>query len=363
MFRILIIEDEDFYRKFLVKIIQKRHRCDAVKTSAEAQEHLSTRSYDIVLYDLRLPGLSGRELIHYVKSEIDPDIINVVITGYDEDWTPVDATEENIFYYLKKGDFKPDELLKIIDSGCQLRKMRLKEKKYISDQIATEGVTHAGKLAASIAHEINNPLQSLYLIIGLLKDELHGKNYRKSMIKELGLMEKGVERIRSIVKQLLHLYRIDCSPNGVDHADAVFRKAVSFLRPIAREQNTEIILSDTAGDGQVLVSSNYFFYALVNICMKILDESKKSITIDPHISGDSARIEITSILKSEEAGEGESGQRSDYGVSFNSILSKGPLGKRNGSVSVQKKKNGQRVVLDLPLFRKTADTVANIHSV
>jgi CheY-like chemotaxis protein len=337
MFRILIIEDEDFYRKFLVKIIQKRYRCDAVKTSDEAQELLSSRSYDIVLYDLRLPGLSGRELIHYVKSEIDPDIINVVITGYDEDWTPVDATEENIFYYLKKGDFKPDELLKIIDSGCQLRRMRLKEKKYISDQIATEGVTHAGKLAASIAHEINNPLQSLYLIIGLLKDKLQGKSYRKSMIRELGLMEKGVERIRSIVKQLLHLYRIDCSPNGVDHADAVFRKAVSFLRP--------------------------FFYALVNICMKILDQTKQSIRIDPHISGDTARIEITSTLKSEEASEGESGQRSDYDVSFNSILSKGPLGKRNGSVSVQKRKNGQKVVLELPLFQKIAETVANIPSV
>ncbi len=363
MFRILIIEDEDFYRKFLVKTIQKHYRCDAARTSVEAQELLTSRSYDIVLYDLRLPGLSGRELIHYVKNEIDPDIINIVITGYDEDWTPVEATEENIFYYLKKGDFKPDQLLKIIESGCQLRKMRLKEKKYISDQIATEGVTHAGKLAASIAHEINNPLQSLYLIIGLIKDKLQDKSYRKTLIRELGLMEKGVERIRSIVKQLLHLYRIDCGPNGVDHAESVFRKAVSFLRPIAREQNTEIILSETSGDREVLVSSNYFFYALVNICMKILDETKKSIKIDPHISGDSARIEITSVMKSEEAAEGDSGQRSDYDVSFNSILSKGPLGKRSGSVSVRKRKNGQRVVLELPLFRKAAETVANISGV
>lgn len=350
MYRILVVEDEEFYRKFLIKILQKKYRCDAAKNAIEAKGLLQRNSYDIVIYDLRLPRISGKELIRFVRREVDPDIVNIVITGYEEDWTPVEATEENIFYYLKKGGFGPEDLLKIIDSACQLRKLRTEEKKYISDQIATEGIAHAGKLAASIAHEINNPLQSLYLVIGSLKEKIDSLVDRKSMIKDLRLMERGVERIRLIVKQLLHLYRIDCSQNGIDHADAVIKKAVSFLRPIAREQNAEIVLSKTVGNEKVLVSSDYFFYALVNICMKVLDDMNRTIKIDPRIDHESARIVITTTLKDSAENEAEFFQKPDYGITYESILSKRTGGNLGGSVMVQKRKNGRKIVLTLPLL-------------
>jgi len=128
MANILIIEDEDLYRNFLQKITSNRYSCDTAKNGDEAKTLLSRNSYDVVLYDLRLPGISGKDLIHFVKNKIDPDIVNIVITGYEEDWSPVEATEENIFFYLKKGYFHPAELLKIIDSALQLRNFRLNER-------------------------------------------------------------------------------------------------------------------------------------------------------------------------------------------------------------------------------------------
>ena len=145
MFNILIIEDEDLYRKFLLKILQKSYHCDTARSAEEARALLLHNSYDIVLYDLRLPGISGKDLVQWVRREIDPDIVNIVITGFEDDWTPVQATEENIFYYLRKGDFQPDELTNIVNNAAAVRKMRIEERVSFSDQLATEGIVEKMK--------------------------------------------------------------------------------------------------------------------------------------------------------------------------------------------------------------------------
>ena len=102
MIKILIIEDEEFYAAFLKKIIIKKYHCDRARDGIEAKKLLLKNRYDILIYDLRLPGILGKDLLQYVRKKVDPDIINIVVTGYEEDWPPVEATGEHVFFYLKK---------------------------------------------------------------------------------------------------------------------------------------------------------------------------------------------------------------------------------------------------------------------
>jgi len=342
MFRVLIIEDEDLYRKFLLKILQKQYACDWARNAEEARAMLLKNLYDIVLYDLRLPGISGRELVQWVRREVDPDIVNIVITGYEDEWTPVQATSENIFYYLRKGGFQPDELLKIMSSACAVRKLRIDEKKSFSDQLASEGIAHAGKLAASIAHEINNPLQSLYLLIDTMRHKIDTSEEVQSICKDLALMEKGVERIGSIVKQLLHLYRIDGDLKGPEGALSVLRRAVSFLRPIAKEQNTGIILTGSDEVETASILPNPLFYTLVNLCMKLLNDRCKTIRIEPKTDGKLLTVQVSASMKDEADHEGAA------------VLPQGVLGSFEGNISVQRKGRAQRIVIRLPLVKSTS---------
>jgi signal transduction histidine kinase len=339
MYRVLIVEDEDLYRKFLVKILQKTYKCDSARNAEEAKALFLKHSYDIALYDLRLPGVSGRELIGWVRREIDPDIVNIVITGYEDEWTPVQATTENIFYYLRKGGFKPGELIKIMSSASAVRKLRIDEKRSFSDRLATEGIAHAGKLAASIAHEINNPLQSLYLLIDTLKHKVGNTRSSQSIRKDLALMERGVERIGSIVKQLLHLYRIDIDLKGPEGALSVLRRAVSFLRPIAKEQDTQFELSGSEEIETAAVLPNPLFYTLVNLCMKLLNDRCKTISIEPTTDGKCLTVAVSAVMKHGADQEDEA------------VLPEGMLGSFEGKISVQKKGKAHRVLLRLPLVK------------
>lgn len=350
MSRILIIEDEEFYRNFLRKIVSQAYSCDTAEDGAHARELLHRHRYDVVLHDLRLPGCSGRELIRYVRRSVDPDIQNIVITGFEMDWSPVEATEENIFFYLRKGSFHPEDLLKLIDSALLTRRAKLREKQYIQRLITSEKIAQAGKLATGIAHEINNPLQSLVLVLDHFRSKVNSLRGGQQLAGELDLLERGVERIQSVVKQLLELYRIDRGPSQVDSLAAIIEKAVNFLRPIGREQNTHIVYGSAHGSARV--AENQFFHVLVNICLALLDYSHSEISIRPYVHAESASVVVRAVRRPRPSGG--CGERTGYRFarSFGIDQSNGLLRWFKGNVRVRSRNAGEVVAITLPVHRK-----------
>ncbi|MFW6181283.1 MAG: response regulator [Spirochaetota bacterium] len=349
MSRVLIIEDEEFYRNFLRKIVSQRHPCDTASDGEQARRLLRAKRYDVVLYDLRLPGCSGRELIRFARSEIDPDIQNIVITGFEMDWSPVEATEENVFFYLKKGSFHPQELLKLIDSALQTRESKLREREYVQRLITSEKIAQAGKLATGIAHEINNPLQSLVLVLEHFRHKTSRLPEGEQLSGELDLLERGVERIQSVVKQLQELYRIDQSSSQVDLLDAIIEKVVGFLRPICREQNTEIL--SNACRVSACVAENQLFYVLVNICLSLLDYRHSRISITPYLRPETALVTVKAARRRQPEGPGGrvAGPRlaGTLGIDQSSTL----LQWFNGRVRMRAAASGEVAAISVPVHQ------------
>lgn len=296
---VLIVEDEQHYREFLRRMVEKKYLCHCASSGDEAKHLLRENRYEIVLHDLRLPGPSGRELIRFIRREVDPDIVNIVITGYEEDWSPVEATEENVFYYLKKGKFSPREFLKILDSASRLVELRERENEYINECIASAKIEQAGKIAVSIAHEINNPLQCLFLILDLLKEKVLAFENSEPLMKDLGLLESGIERIHLTVRQLLQLHKLESGSSGVEKVDSIIEKAVNFLSPIARELGSEIRVHRMDQTSSFSAVESQLFFVLVNACLILLDQFQSRIEIipgrDTRLKGtDSFYIHITS---------------------------------------------------------------------
>lgn len=292
MTNILIIEDEECYGEFLKKIIEKKYTCFHTKSGIEAKELLRHIRFDIVVCDLRLPGILGKDLIHYVRREIDPDIVNIVVTGYEQDWSAVEATSEHVFFYLRKGNFRPEEFLKIIDNAAKLRDLKQKEKEYVKNLLASERLASTGKLAVGIAHEINNPLQCILLVSELLRKKLRSNGGEKLLSSDLNLLERGIERIRRVVQQLINLHKIDDKKKSCNSLNRIVEGVISFVRPIAKEKNIKILYRNRNGNSDILAPEYLYYHVLLNICLNLLDRRYSFIEIQTGKNSEFALIGI-----------------------------------------------------------------------
>ena len=117
---ILLVDDEDELRQMLEELLQhSRHHVTACRNAMSAREAMRNGKYDIALLDIRLPDGDGLELLREFR-QIDPDMGMIMMTGYAEVETAVDAVRLGADDFLKK-PFDMDEMLIRIE---ELRKKR-----------------------------------------------------------------------------------------------------------------------------------------------------------------------------------------------------------------------------------------------
>lgn len=108
--RILIVDDEKLMRVSLEKQLKKEgFLVKSMKTAGDALKYVRNEDYDIVVSDLRLPGLDGIEFLREIKS-ISQKTIVIIMTAYGTVESAVTAMREGAFDYICK-PFSTDELI------------------------------------------------------------------------------------------------------------------------------------------------------------------------------------------------------------------------------------------------------------
>jgi DNA-binding response OmpR family regulator len=117
--KILVIDDEvavnNNIRKSLVK---KDFNVDQALTREEALEKIHSQAYDLILLDLKIPGVKGLELLRAV-TEAQPETKVIMITGYASIETAVEAARMGAIDYLPK-PFTPTEIRDATVKALQL---------------------------------------------------------------------------------------------------------------------------------------------------------------------------------------------------------------------------------------------------
>lgn len=112
MARILVVEDDKSMNEILATTLaDDDHEVKTVLSGPEALKLCNNESFDLLITDVRLPGMDGVEVIEKVKSLL-PDIKCIVITGYASEDTPVRAIRMHVNDYL----FKPFSLIYFLNS-------------------------------------------------------------------------------------------------------------------------------------------------------------------------------------------------------------------------------------------------------
>lgn len=131
----------------------------------------------------------------------------------------------------------------------------------------SENLIAKGQLAAQIAHEINNPLAGIKNSFLLIKDAIPEDH---PYYRYVGLIDKEIERISDIVRQMFDLYRPNQDPTEFSVNDAI-GEVVALLETECHEHN--VVISIDSSDKAVKLPEALFRQALFNIIKNAVEAS------------------------------------------------------------------------------------------
>ena len=113
---ILVVDDELSMREFLKILLEKEgYAVTTASEAANAIDLIQNQDFDLVLSDIKMPGMGGLSLLEKIK-EFDNSLPVIMITAYASPENAVIAMKSGAFDYITK-PFKVDEIIKIIKSA------------------------------------------------------------------------------------------------------------------------------------------------------------------------------------------------------------------------------------------------------
>ncbi len=131
---VMIVDDEKIIRESFFHWFEKSgHRVDTAASGDEALEKMEAVCFDLLLVDIKMPGMSGIDLLERVKKEY-PDTSVIIITAYGSIESAVEAMKLGATDYLLK-PFKPNQLSLVMEKAAQQKKLS-SETNYLRGRLA-----------------------------------------------------------------------------------------------------------------------------------------------------------------------------------------------------------------------------------
>src|SRR5258708_20999276 len=99
--KILIVDDDDATRAILYDLLSDKYECNTASTAEEALQYIAVETYDAILTDIAMPGLTGLELLKKSR-EHDSRTPVILISGNGSEQDPEDLEALGAFAYVTK---------------------------------------------------------------------------------------------------------------------------------------------------------------------------------------------------------------------------------------------------------------------
>lgn len=130
--KILIVDDEERFRTTMCKLLTIRgFDAVAVEGGLKAIEHAKEQPCDVVILDVRMPEMSGVDVLAEIK-KVDADIEVIIMTGYASVDTAKEILTRGAYDYMLK-PYSIDELVEKIEAANERRQTRTRLKEQAVD--------------------------------------------------------------------------------------------------------------------------------------------------------------------------------------------------------------------------------------
>jgi two-component system sensor histidine kinase/response regulator len=273
---ILIIDDEEAMRDSCSQVLNK----DGYVTETAEDGHSGLRKTkevkpDLVLIDLKMPGMGGMELLERI-GQIDPDIISIVITGYATIESAVEAMKLNAYDFLPK-PFTPDQLRIVIGRGLEKRRLAAE-----SAHLRREKEMMRENFITLVSHQLRSPLASVKQYFGVIREGFAGDvtNKQKEIIRKA---DDYIDSLLKLINDWLDVSRVEAGrirdkSEPVSLA-AVLTEAAEALKPQAQAKRVILELNLADNIPQLIGDPNCLKEAFLNLISNAIIYNREGGTV------------------------------------------------------------------------------------
>jgi signal transduction histidine kinase len=235
---ILVIDDEEVVLDSCTQVLAGAE-CQVTTASNGAQglKLVEELQPDLVFLDLKMPGLSGFEVLGKIRGQ-HPLMAVIVITGYATVSSAIEAMKKGAFDFLPK-PFTPEELRLITQRG-------LEHSRLVQQTVALrrEKEMLRENFAAIVSHELKAPLGAIQQNLYALTDELAGQ-LSDDQTQRFARLRVRLDDLLKLIHSWLRIISVDVNKlketfKPISVADAL-AKAVETVQVHASRKDIEIV--------------------------------------------------------------------------------------------------------------------------
>jgi two-component system sensor histidine kinase/response regulator len=289
--KILIIDDEEVVLDSCAHILKgSSYQLTTANDGTRGLELVHEFQPDLVFVDLKMPGISGFEVLEKVH-EIDATIVTVVITGFATVSSAVDAMKKGAYDFLPK-PFTPDEFRMIARRGLERRRLVLeaislrREKELLREQFAS-----------IVSHELKAPLGAVQQNLFALDFELE-KILTEEQKGKMDRIKIRIDELLKLINSWLRVISVDVNKLKESFVQISVTEPISnaleSVTPVAIRKNIEIVseISDKShpivGDS---LSLSEVFVNIIGNSIKYSPDGTK-VTLKAEVQGDHLLVSI-----------------------------------------------------------------------
>jgi response regulator RpfG family c-di-GMP phosphodiesterase len=219
--RILIVDDEREITEILADLLSPEYDCTVAGSAEEALVWLRDRSYELVISDITMPGMSGLDMIPHVK-EMSPNTVVVMISGMQTVESAIGALRLGAFDYLMK-PFDLRQVEAVVKRALEHSELITAKQRYEDhlEELVEQRTAELDHALDSLEDAYRATLKALTAALETRDSETHGHServvsYSLRLGRECGLNRQAMKSLE--FGSLLH----DIGKIGVP--DAILRK-------------------------------------------------------------------------------------------------------------------------------------------
>lgn len=282
---ILVVDDEMGPRESLKMILNPHYNVYTADRGTQAVEILRQYPVDLVTLDLKMPGVSGINVLEKVKQH-DPDIEAIIITGYGSLDTAIEGLRLGAFDYISK-PFDVNHILDLVRRGLERRNAKSQLRQVKSDFLS------------NVSHELRTPLSVVVGFVYLLLNQVIGKLTEEQQ-KVLETVYRNSEELLELIDNVLWMTSLNAGDANAtlerfDLRDIVQETAKRYEKPI-REKGLRLMLQLSPSD-TVLVSDRAkierVFQNVFNNAIKFTAAGEIVVRVEPTAKRDGVELEVS----------------------------------------------------------------------
>ena len=297
--RILYIEDDrDLAALVSFRLSKAGYVVDIAHNGAEGIAKFDSGSHDLVAVDHSIPVHDGLEVIGIMASR-GPLPPTIMITGSGDEKIAVETMKRGADDYIVKdvGGGWLDLLPGVIKHVLAQRRL-VREKERVERELReserrcaeAEKLAAVSRIAARVAHEINNPLAGIKSSFQLVKNAVP-KGHPDLIFAEV--IDREIERIADIVSQMYELYPTNQGQISSIRVGEVMNEVVAMMKEVASEK--QVRLENRTEDPGVIavIPEGSLRQVAYNLLINAIESSPPGGTVSVEAKATGKNIEIT----------------------------------------------------------------------